>query len=212
MKVRFIICECCEKKVRDHSFNPDSKVYQKMISECLCYECAYWKNLIENWKETYIVIDHVLYDFQPSQVDRANICLGSNGRNYYALINGQAIYSNDVWVKGMVPERFRDKIPNMGFFITQKTYEILRSRTSVCKSKGCYDRYHCLLYDHRNEYKSGPYNIIPRTWVAGNENCKFFVDIRSIRGFDPIIDSEHFLDILKTQENEKVHLSKKNLG
>ena len=209
-KTRYIICEECGKKVRD-CFNANSSVYQKMIAESLCYECAYWKNIIENWKDTYYVIDGICYDFQPfHDGNEANIMLGSNGKNYYALTTEcHAIHSNDVWVKGTVPERFRDILKDSAYHITGDAYNILSNGCHICKNKGCYDRYHCFFYDYRNEYGIGPYNVIPRNWVAGNEHCKSFIDIRKIKGLNIIVDSEHFLDIMKQQESEKVHLSKK---
>lgn len=214
-KIVYIICESCGKKIRADCYNKSSNIYKRMFAESVCYDCAYWLEIIENMPETYEIIDGVCYDFQPfcpkEKAKTAN--LGSNGKRMYILKNdGSVKMSNDVWDKGHVPKQFLDKLKDTAIFIPREVYEPLTIRKATCENKGCYDRYHCFFYDFRIEYDKGPFNKIPKDWITGNEYCRAFANIAKIRGFNPTIDSIHFLDLLKQRENEKIPVPERDNG
>lgn len=84
---RFIVCECCGRKVRDYSYLPQSPVYQKMLAECLCYDCAYLDMMSKNKDRNLIMIDGSLYDLQPYCSPEPHIQLGMDGKECYILLS-----------------------------------------------------------------------------------------------------------------------------
>ena len=208
-KIAYIICEKCGKKIRADCYNKSSGIYNRMLSESICYDCAYWLEMTDNMPETYEIVNGICYDFQPycNKIKAKTANLGHNGKIFYILKNdGSVLMSNDVWNKGEVPAQYKDKLKDTAIFIPREIYEPLTRRRAVCENKGCYDRYHCFFYDFRIEYDTGPFNKIPRDWIIGNEYCKAFANIAKIPGFNPTIDSLHFLDLLKQKENEEISI------
>lgn len=144
---RFIVCECCGQRIRDYGYLQQSKVYQKMIDECLCYDCAYWDMVSHDRQRNLIMIDGILYDLQPYCQPAPNIQLGMNGKQCYILrSDGFPIYSNDVWKIGEVPPRFQNMF-SKGWWITYDAYKLIKKRKIPCRRKDCMDRSRCFFYD-----------------------------------------------------------------
>ena len=180
---RFIVCECCGRKVRDYSYVGQSLVYRKMMDECLCYDCAYWDMMSRDRKRNLVMVDGSLYDLQIYCLPKPNVQLGMDGRECYILkSDGTAVFSNDVWRIGLVPWSFRDRFDE-GWWITPEAYKILQKRKVSCKNRACMDRYRCFFYEWWNERKTSKWHP-PLNWVAGSEGCRSFLNMLWIKGYD----------------------------
>lgn len=154
-------------------------------SGAVCSDCAIWLELIRTGRPYLETIAGICYDFLPPQKDiGAGDTLGGGRMRYILKKDGSVKKSNDIWKVGVVPYRFRDKLPDTGWWITRKVYYRLLRGTFSCENMGCYDRYHCLRYNIKSEYGTGPYNIIPKNWIVGDERCPSFCNILEIEHFD----------------------------
>jgi hypothetical protein len=116
------------------------------------------------------------YVFHPRQ-DKKLYFQNFGGHEFHALRNdGSLIMSNNVWFQGEIPERFKEKLPDTAKLISKRTYKKLKNNNFKCKSKGCWDRYHCFRYDNSIEEKYGPWNSIPKTHKPGEEDCESFIN------------------------------------
>lgn len=198
MKVRYLLCEKCGKKEMLNNPPCHNEIISRiMLSKCFCYECAFWEAIKDRKLGDCQIIEGICYLIYPAVKGDAiylNI-LGQNGRDMYLLKrDGSVLHSNDVWVIGKVPERYRNILCDTAWLITKRAYNIIRNSKSMCKKRGCMDRYHCYLYDISIE-KDGPFNKITRDYIVGSEHCGRFVNItRDIIRYDVLhqIDSKHF--------------------
>lgn len=195
--IEYIVCDKCGRKENVVGIEELAKQDEKcrlMISECLCSTCATWEQFIKNKSPNAEIIDGYAYIFNPYVLDISpGTILGQKGRKFRILRkDGIVKKSNDVWNIGKVPEHYRDQLPDTAWFITTKGYNILNAlQGRLCNKKGCYDRYHCLVYDIVNEKVK--YNSIPRDYIVGTERCGSFVninkDIRNYNVCEPLIQS-----------------------
>lgn len=181
---RFIICEKCGKKIPDIGYYEHSATYKTMIRLSLCYECAYWNNISENIKDTYICIDGILYDVMPYCTPKPNVTLGMDGKECYILKeNGETVFSNDVWKIGKVPLKFCDNFKK-GWWMTAEAFNIIKKRKIPCRNKYCNDRYRCFFYEWWKESEMHAIPKIPLNWISGDSMCKFFLNRSMIRNYD----------------------------
>ena len=181
---RFIVCECCGRKVRDYSYLPQSPVYQKMLAECLCYDCAYWDMMSKDKERNLVMIDGYLYDLQPYCSPEPHIQHGMDGKECYILkSDGTPVFSNDVWRIGTIPWRFQERFAE-GWWITPVAYKVLKKRKTPCRNKTCMDRYRCCFYEWWTEFKKPSKWNPPLNWVAGSEGCRSFLNILWIKNYD----------------------------
>lgn len=181
---RFILCECCGRKVHDKGYYKLSPVYQKMIAECVCYDCAYWDMISKDNTRNLIMIEGVLYDLQPYCEPAPNIMLGMDGKECYILkADGSSVFSNDVWRIGTVPIKFQDRFSE-GWWMTKKAFKLLQKRKVKCKRKECFDRYRCFFYDWQSELNKPSHHYVPKRWHLGDEMCKYYLDRSWIRNYD----------------------------
>lgn len=198
MKIKYLLCEKCGRK--EPLNNPpcsDTMISQIMLSKCYCYECALWDAVIEGRLGNFQIIDGVCYIFLPTVTgDEVHLnILGQNGKDIYMLTkDGSVLYSNDVWLLGKVPENYRGVLCDTAWSITKRAYNIIKRSKSMCKKRGCMDRYHCYFYDISIE-KDGPFNKITKDYIVGSEHCGRFVNIiKDIYRYDVLhqFDSKHF--------------------
>lgn len=180
-----IVCNQCGKKFWNHgwAFSPLGEFAKRKE---VCLECARWLDYIRKQHKDHIIIDGVIYRVLPKQKKAYGVILGSKGKIKFILKKDRtAIESNDIWVVGTIPELFRDKLPDTGWWVTDKTMgKRLVSEDFKCEGRQCYDRYHCYRYDYTQEFEEGPFNAIPKDWIVGDERCGSFVNIQCIKGYD----------------------------
>jgi len=169
-------CSCCGVIYETDSFNEKMPLPQMMAKRKICFECAFWIHKIENPLQHREIINGEHYVFKPVQEEKPYF-QGYGGHEFYAIHNdGTIVTSNNVWYQGVIPERFRKRLPNTAKFISKTTFRKLNSNPFICKSAGCWDRYHCLRYDNSIEKQSGPWNQVPKTHKPGEEGCESFIN------------------------------------
>lgn len=196
LKAKRRICKKCGRMFWTLATDNESPVCQIMEQRDLCGTCAYWTYRLEVPREDTQVIEGIYYDFLPP-VKRLHVgeMIGSDRMRYIMLRDGSVKKSNDIWKIGTVPYVFRDDYPDTAWWIDRETFNKLnRKRTFVCTKKGCYDRYHCMRYDIRREYRDGPWNIVPPGHIVGNEHCPSFVNLRNIRHYDMLVDYNDMIE------------------
>ncbi len=175
-------CSMCGKNIWGQGYEQDSHISHIMARDKVCYDCAYWKHLIDYPPEYLEVLDNKCIRLHPV-ADRKNkaLLLGGKGKmRYFMRKDETVVQSNDIWIIGTIPERFRNLFPATVSEITPKAYRQLKKSTKKCKARGCMDRYHCYRYDLNVEKESGPFNTIPPKWKVGEEHCGFFINKEDI--------------------------------
>lgn len=173
--IRF--CQFCGERMLFQGYELRDRLSRIMTKEKICYECAYWKELLEYPLKNLEVVDNKLLRILPLVPKRdRSMLLGGDGKMRYFMRTDHTLFkSNDVWTIGTIPERFRVKFPTTAFELTSNSFKRLSRDSNKCIARGCFDRYHCLRYKIEIEEENGPYNIIPKNWKTGDEHCRFFV-------------------------------------
>lgn len=180
---RFRICSICGKRIWDQGYDPDSHISHIMTRDKTCFECAYWKDLIDYPPKYLEVLGSQCLRLHPV-ADKKNkaLLLGGRGKMRCFMRNdGSLLQSNDVWIIGNIPEHFRYALPSTVSEISVRAYNQLKKSTKKCKARACMDRYRCYRYDLDIEKDSGPFNTIPPKWNVGDEHCSFFIDIKDFK-------------------------------
>ena len=191
-----ITCTKCGKKMYLLAHDPDSEICRLMKERQLCYDCAYWIHLASHPKEYMQIIAGIYYTFYPPVPKRKlGEMLGGRGMKYIYLKDGSILKSNDIWRVGMIPERFRDILPDTAWWIDKESFHKLRRiEPFTCTNQGCYDRYHCYWFDIRSEYQRGPWNIVPRTHIPGKEHCPSFINLAKFKHYEMITDNNDMIE------------------
>ena len=167
-------CKLCENEDDYSLYNPDGEIFKIMVSDHVCYHCAYWMNIIKNPPIHYEVIDGLFFEVFPSAVRPFNRIMGGLGIEYYIRrFDGTLVKSNNIHVKGYVPEHFKDKFPDTAEFMDLIEFQKLKNHPKKCPSKGCYERYNCIRYDTDLE-ADGPFNTVPEHEI-GKYRCPQFI-------------------------------------
>jgi hypothetical protein len=161
------------------SFDRYAPLPQKMAEKSLCFPCAFWMDKIENPPQHSAVIGGSYYIFDSLHVAPLSARKFDRGMFFIMFNDMSFLVCAHVWISGIVPERFREQLPDNAQFISQQTFVRLRKNPFFCKSKGCWDRYACFRYDVNLE-KDGPWNKIPKDYVIGGEECGSFINKKLI--------------------------------
>lgn len=110
-------CKICEAS--DFHGNYASDIGERMKRDGICFTCAFWEMRAEAGCPT--VIDNCVYSpgNNTNENSRADF-RGCAGRRFDIeyLDDGQKITTFDLWVGGVVPERWRERIPNTAKFLS----------------------------------------------------------------------------------------------
>ena len=173
--VRF--CTKCGARMLFQGYDTQFRLAHIMQRRQICYDCAYWEDLKEFPLENMEVIGNKCYRIGPV-ADRKDksLILGGKGKMHYFMRPDWSVFrSNDIWLIGTIPERFRSEFAQTAVEVTIRVYRQLNRNNKKCKARGCLDRYHCLRYNIELE-KNGPFNTVPATWNVGDEHCGFFIN------------------------------------
>lgn len=190
-------CSLCNKKffIPDFAYNKSKNEYYKyIVQNGLCYECAYWSDLISSPPKYLQIANGKSYKFLPFVKNKkVFMTLGGSGQvRYFITKDFQTFKSNDVWLIGTIPEQFRKELQDTGWFCDARVYRKITNFNGRCEAIGCLDRYKCFRYDLTKEPKDGPYNIVPENWIPGGEHCGFFINIDSILNYNSLITNQKF--------------------
>ena len=168
-------------------FNDDDRITMRMDKEKICYECAYWKNLIDYPLPHMEIVGNKCMRVLPEVPKRdKSMLLGGKGKlRYFVRTDFSLVRSNDVWSIGVVPERFRKQLPKTMSEVTKNVYLKIQKNGHKCSARGCFDRYNCFRYNLELEKDhTGAFNKVPPTWKVGNEKCKDFINLTEILSDD----------------------------
>lgn len=171
-------CSCCGARMLLQGYDANQRIAHIMKQNTICYGCAYWQD-IKAYPPQYMEIVGAKCIKVCPVADKKDksLILGGKGKMRYFIRNDFSTFqSNDVWLIGVVPERFRKDFKPTAKEITAKVYARLQKNSKQCKARGCFDRYHCLRYNLELE-NDGAFNVVPLNWRAGDEHCKFFINI-----------------------------------
>lgn len=185
-------CSRCGKIFNVSEFKSDNVVFRKMVADGICYNCAYWTTFtLESDME---IIGGCVYRVFPPQTEFIpGAMLGGSGMKYILKKDRTTKKSNDIWKVAEIPQNFRDKFKDTGWWITKMFYYRWTKKQWQCNAKGCLDRYHCFRYNYKIEYENGAYNIVPKSWILGRENCGEFLNLLDISRYDELYDINDLL-------------------
>ena len=165
-------CSLCGMKEVAPSKRVPSNIASLMVSEHMCFHCAYWKDKILNPDPHFEVIDGCYYKIGD------NLPLIKYQNNHFGELsyivhpNGTVCVYNNLLPSGKIPDHFLKYFPETGKFIIKRVFNFLEKYSDLkCVSKGCYDRYHCVWYS-ANENKDGPWNIVPKNNAKESNQTK----------------------------------------
>lgn len=181
-------CNVCGKKFLRAEYNlrrSSNDILDYVKENGVCFECGYWLYLMNHKPRGFQVTNGIAYRILPFiEQPTISMLLGSKGKKcYFVTKRRKLIKSNDVWVIGKIPERFRKKFPDTGWFCDKRVYGRLLKFDKLCKEAGCLDRYKCFRFDTKLELKNGPYNKVPEKWTIGGERCGFFINTDLIENY-----------------------------
>lgn len=181
-------CNACGKKYlrMEYKLKKEiSEVHNYVKEHEVCFECGYWLYLIEHKPEGLQIANGICYKILPFvEKPGFTIMLGSKGKTFFFVTKEkEVIKSNDVWRIGKIPERFRDRLPDTGWFCDRRVYEKLSKFNKPCKAMGCLDRYKCFRFNTELELENGPFNEVPKNWITGGEHCKHFLNTDLIENY-----------------------------
>ena len=152
------ICKKCGNIVHPEDYKDGTDWKNRMLELSVCFECAYWINLIENPVPESHVINHQYFSLPPIVVEGEQI-------HHILTVDGHLFDSSKLFNYGRVPERFWAELPNTANFLTHARYRTIKANEHFdCDRKGCWDRKHCLWF-------KGPldWNEIHSTHKIGSE-------------------------------------------
>lgn len=174
--IRF--CKCCGARMLLQGYDTQHRLSHIMNRDTICYTCAFWSDLLEYPPDCMEVVGTKCLKIYPVADKRdKSLILGGRGKMHYFIRKDLSVFqSNDIWLIGIVPDRFQEQFQPTAKEITPKTFKKLQKNPLKCKARGCFDRYHCLRYNLELE-KEGAFNSIPLKWNVGDEHCKFFIEL-----------------------------------
>lgn len=172
------LCKCCGGHILLQGYSIQHRIAHIMKQHVICYDCAYWQDIKDYPPQYMEIIGSKCMKIYPAADKKdKSLILGGKGKMRYFMRDDSSVFqSNDVWLIGTIPERFRNDFKPTAKEITYKTYVRLKRNPQKCKARGCFDRYHCLRFNHDLE-REGAFNVVPANWKTGDEHCKFFIDI-----------------------------------
>lgn len=175
-------CNCCGTKILFMGYDTGGRIGYLMDKKNICYECAFWQNIIDYPPEHYEIVGSKCLKIMPlvKDKDRSMILGGKGKRRFFMRPDLTVFVSNDVWNIGTIPVHLRGQLPPTAFEITKRAYATLTKNPKRCIARGCFDRYHCARYKIELEDETGPFNKVPLSWKTGDERCRSFMNKQKI--------------------------------
>ncbi len=176
-------CKLCGNKIWMQGYDTENRFAYIMAQKCICYECAYWEDLIAYPPQYLEVVKNQCVRLHPvaNNKDKTLILGGKGKKKYFLRSDGTLIETNDIWVIGTIPDRFASRLPITAVEISIKAFRQLSRTNRKCQARGCFDRYHCLRYNLALENdERGPFNTVPPKWRVGDEHCRYFIHLQEV--------------------------------
>jgi hypothetical protein len=110
MKPETFICkECGAEEIPSRWHNG-----KRLARRQFCYTCDYWLHSVPPNGQTIMRADGEVYEILPDLPQGKPGMRGYGGREFRfkKLETGEVTVSHNVWHRGTVPERFRDRLPD----------------------------------------------------------------------------------------------------
>jgi hypothetical protein len=108
----FFLCKICGRADSPTNWMQGSLNYQN-----LCFNCCFWTNIIEN-KDVKVIIDGNVYNVGKEEKVHSREFRGFDGRKFVIKkFSGETIETTNLWSNGLIPERFRNQLPDNAVFI-----------------------------------------------------------------------------------------------
>lgn len=173
-----VVCKNCGRTVDIYHFSGKYSLAQRIRQEQLCFDCLFWKDIIQNRPENTVVIDDGLWEYHPSADDFHKPDIRNT--DYKCIYNPETRalrHSLRYRLIGRIPKRFAADFPTEFRSVANEMYYRLQTYwCAQCNCKGCWDRYHCVWYDAAVMEPEGPWNRIPKSHVPGDEKCERFIN------------------------------------
>lgn len=179
-------CFVCGNRIYFQGYTDKDDLTQIMKEKTLCYQCAFWERLITERPEYLEIVGNKclrIFPLVPYKVKLdKTVRLGGKGKRRYFMRDDWSVFeSNDIWVVGIVPDRFADKLKPTAVEITKQAFRQLGFNCKKCKARACFDRYQCFRFDLSLEQdRMGAYNQPPSSWEIGGEHCRYFLDKNNV--------------------------------
>lgn len=175
----FITCSFCGKQEDIEAFRSiKNPLVSRMRNKQICFDCAYWMNWQNNPEPDTIVISGKLYKLTTPLKQLPLNKTRARALRFIVKTGTKEVYTiTDMILRGAIPKRLSQLIPDQYKFITRDEYRrIIGFDADMCLSKGCFDRYHCLWYRADIAEPDEPWNIVPKDYQIGGENCPSFIN------------------------------------
>ena len=178
MGQRFFTCTHCGKQIDLDSYIIHKQVLTAPMRENqLCFECAYWMDIVKHPIPGSFIIDGAMYTFDVIEQHRSIRETTKDVRFILDQCNNTALAIRNIKSIGVVPEHFKEMYPDQYRFITYTAFRQVNHHIgSLCEAKGCWDRYHCFWYNKVAAEPNGPWNKIPVGYNPGDEMCENFIN------------------------------------
>lgn len=192
-------CTICGKTVFSFNMSYDMEIAHQMHKEHICWECAYWRDLMQSPPDNLEIIGdncYQTYPFIPKQERDVSQILGYEGKKTFYILKrtGECYRTNDIWWLNTIPPKYRLQLIPTAWLVTKRFWQSMERSKHKCKAVGCMDRYHCYRYQYQLEIGKEPYNYVPKDWVVGDEHCPAFLDLRDIQHYDEHIKPTDIID------------------
>lgn len=113
-----MICPICNTKDFYTNYDPHCQEKRYMDQHGVCFGCAFWSLIVEGdpneGRKT--VIAGIAYSVQPD-VSGDKWFAGFGGREFnIEYFSGEKVTTHNLWCRGVIPEYFREKLPNTAKF------------------------------------------------------------------------------------------------
>ena len=175
-------CRICGATDDMNGYDDQCHLLKIMKEQHICHHCAYWQDIIKNPPPNMEVIGGVVYVANPFVHRPLHVIKGNFGKEFYIIKPDRSLLRiNNMWILGKPPDRFRQYFPDTAHFLSLMTYQKLSKDGFRCHAKGCWDRYHCFRYNLEIEKENGPFNTVPKSHRAGDENCPSFINFNELK-------------------------------
>lgn len=110
--------------IQQHEIYYDN-VEEVLIKYSLCFKCNFWREKV-NIKDRLVIVDGKAY-YPTPDTDAPNHCKGFGGAIFrYQFLDGRIETCGNMWSNGVIPQHFRDRLPDNAKFLRWNTQTITR--------------------------------------------------------------------------------------
>lgn len=162
-------CSRCTQLSCRENYNPLDPIVKIMHDKDMCYDCAYWHNLLTTPRANALIADHKYYTYMIEDP----FCKPSTKPKLIMTIDKKVISYMSSFCYGTLPEVFWNEYPDTGHFLEYQTLRRYRKNKGFqCGRKGCWDRTHCFWYNGEMDW-----NEIPQSHNDGDEHCPSYLNV-----------------------------------